>query len=403
MFIFLLIIPIISILIISRSIYHEQSDLYIKRTKLATAIATAMQYKKLSSNFRSYVRFLKAAWFLINKENLIYVSRHILSFLTYNNFKHLLKYMWDNKVLYISILYISILHKVIPLSILKHFDLVNYSFHTIYIGITYAVIQLYRSCYRGFYIFSFKSFICNIALGIFIYNLFASSLFIFSLIIVFNFPICIYECLKGVHAFFKEHLDTYISKAVIMYAFPDERWAYRNVDRFVIQKYITEHYTFLRELLTLPTSDVARLEWGQTYNYMENCKRFQDEFSKGMDKMWKNQQVVKDWTQFVNLIDANYPGNQQNSTVMSILQGNVAISIRAKQILDELNDQTNLFNNTQGNRYNENNTSIAFLRNFAQLNINNSQQKIIRDSVILRELQAKAAENNLVLTRDSTP
>ena len=51
-----------------------------------------------------------------------------------------------------------------------------------------------------------------------------------------------------------------MSKAFIMYVLPDERWAYRDVDRQRIRNYITGDAYFLSELLTLPTSDVARLE-----------------------------------------------------------------------------------------------------------------------------------------------
>ena len=83
---------------------------------------------------------------------------------------------------------------------------------------------------------------------------------------------------------------------------------------------------------------------------------------------------------------------------MSAVQANIDITIRAKQILDELNAHSNLFNNTEGNRYNENNTTIALLRDFAQLNINKSQEKITRDSAILQELRTKAAQNNLTLS-----
>ena len=361
--------------------------------------------KKISFNFRSYVYFLKAAWFLINKENLIYVSRHILSFLTYNNFKQFLKYMWNDKVLLLSILYISIIHKIMPLHILGHFELVSHIFHTIYIGITYAVLQLYKSCYRDFYTFSFKSFICNIALGIFIYNIFAYSLFIISFIIVFISPTCIYECLKYVHAFFKVQLYTH--KGYIMHVFPedctDDWWAYRNLEDFRIRHYIGHHWYYLRELLTLPTSDVKSIRWADRYSYQENCQRFNDEYSKGLDKMLINNRVRKNWPELVTFLDNNYIRHRLGHTRMSAIQWNTAMSIRASHILDELNVYRNRYYNDPVNAYNRDNTTIGFLRDYAQMVIDNSERQAIRDSAILQELRSRAAERGHQLTGYTQP
>jgi len=63
------------------------------------------------------------------------------------------------------------------------------------------------------------------ALGIFIYNVFAYSLFIFSMLIVYHNPTCVYRPLKAVHAFFekiiiKEIIDKEIG---VMYMNPQDR------------------------------------------------------------------------------------------------------------------------------------------------------------------------------------
>ena len=131
---------------------------------------------------------------------------------------------------------------------------------------------------------------------------------------------------------------------------------------------------------------------------MQNCQRFTDEHSKALDKISLNTRIVNNWPSLVIFLDANYSPNQQDSTLISHIRGDTNITIRTNQILGELNAQSNYFNNTQGNRYNENNTHIGLLTNFAQLNINSSQQKLVRDSAILRELTAKAAQHNLTLT-----
>ena len=58
------------------------------------------------------------------------------------------------------------MHKVMPSFLAIKLDLVNYNFYVIYSAILYAFMQLYRAFYKDFYVFSFKSFICKIAMAV---------------------------------------------------------------------------------------------------------------------------------------------------------------------------------------------------------------------------------------------
>lgn len=344
---------------------------------------------KILINTKNLILVLTHVWNLLSFKNLKLISKHILNLFTYKNLKLILKRMWDDKFLLLSIWYISILHKVIPQQLAIQLGLLNYNYYTLYIGVIYAVIQLFRACYKDFYDFSFKSFVCNMALGIFIYNVFAYSLFILSMLIVYHNPTCVYRPLKAVHAFFekiiiKEIIDKEIG---VMYMNPQDRWAYRNTNETVVSHHIRNNISSLRELIYLPTSDVVLVQYNSNMTHDQNLGRFRAEIARGQDKIIAYRRLISKLIAFVEETDNRFTSQQQLNTNINVLQG--LTLVRANELLSMLRAQQSHFLNVANAPIHTNNTSISALRTWSQVKINSTEFKVGQSLGIIAQIKAR--------------
>lgn len=356
--------------------------------------------KHLFNNIKIYLIYLKIFYLLINKKNLKLVltylwnllsfknfkliSTHVLNLLTLENFKLILKKIWKDKYLFISIGYISITHRIMPQQLAIKLGLLDYNFYTIYIGIIYAIICLLKACHKGFYDFSFKSFVCNIALGILIYNVFSSLLFLLSLYVVFHNPTCVYDSLKSVHEFFKNILNKELG---IMYMNSQDRWAYYNVDAETVSYHMRRNFASLSELLTIPTSDVVRVNYVPRFSNQENFIRFSNEITRGYDKIAVLTQLRNKLNAFVLEVDAQFSIPQQLNRNVNVLQG--PHLTRALEMLHHLNSHNNRYLNIVNNAYDADNTSLSMLRTWAQVKINNADARVRQSTLILHEIRTR--------------
>ena len=340
-------------------------------------------------------------WNLMNYTNF----KLVLNLFTYNNFLLLLKKIWQDKYLLLSIFYISLFHRILPQNLAIHLGLMDYNFYTLYIGLLYAVISLFRSLYRDFYIFSWKSFVCNIAIGILIYNLFVGSMYLISILVVFYCPLCTYDSYKNIHQFFKEIIQEHINKTSIDYinytpiapapqvtptgstlAHTQYRWAFRKIVPSVWEGHVRNRLDVLQEFTAYPTSDVISVTYNTQYTREENFLRFKQEIARAKIKILGYTRIIETYTTFVNYIDNTFTQRQQENIYVSALRGNALVD--AGFILASLNHDQAVFMNRDSN-FTTQNINLSELRTFAQAKVNYSNVRMQNSSNVVNEIKQR--------------
>ncbi len=162
---------------------------------------------------------------ILTKGNIILVSKMIRNMFTLNNIKLIISRMWMDKWLILLIFWITYFHRCIPYMLaLEHTsEYINY--YPLWFGVVYAVLCLLRKCWKGPYVFSFRTFIYNIVIGVFIFNFLTGILLNIFLVLSFcpsSCPVWFKELISSYSEYINKNLICYMDRQLAVTGIEDE-------------------------------------------------------------------------------------------------------------------------------------------------------------------------------------